>query len=331
MLCPSRKCIDEGKYVDLVLSRTGVPGYSVVPTAGEFVAELDQLAYHQEEPFTSTSVFASYLVQRLAKQHDVTVMLDGQGADEYLAGYAHYPALLLSSLARAGRWRAWRRERAATRDFIGIDPVPPKAALRYWMGALLAANGTSSAFAIDARRDNAFLSADLRREFGAEGSRTLAIAGDALKRRLYADLMHGHLQELLRYADRNSMAFSREVRLPFLDHRLVEFALSLPSSMLFRDGQSKRVLRDAMRGTVPTEILERRDKVGFMAPWAQWWREDPVRSVLRDRLEDARDVVDAYIDVDAVPPASPAALGVLTFATSLRQLRGVERDVAAVA
>jgi asparagine synthase (glutamine-hydrolysing) len=258
-------------------------------------------------------------------------MLDGQGADEYLAGYAHYPALLLSSLARAGRWRTWRRERAATRDFIGVDPVPPKAALRYWMSALLAANGTSSAFTIDSRRDNAFLSADLRREFGAEGSRTLAIAGDALKRRLYADLMHGHLQELLRYADRNSMAFSREVRLPFLDHRLVEFALSLPSSMLFRDGRSKRVLRDAMRGTVPTEILERRDKVGFMAPWAQWWHDAPVRGALRERLDDARDVVDAYIDVDAVPPASPAALGVLTFATSLRQLRGVERDVAAVA
>jgi asparagine synthase (glutamine-hydrolysing) len=308
-----------------------VPGYSVVPTAGEFVAELDQLAYHQEEPFTSTSVFASYLVQRLAKQHDVTVMLDGQGADEYLAGYAHYPALLLSSLARAGRWRTWRRERAATRDFIGVDPVPPKAALRYWISTLLAANGTPSALAIDSRRDNAFLSADLRREFGAEGSRTLAIAGDALKRRLYADLMHGHLQELLRYADRNSMAFSREVRLPFLDHRLVELALSLPSSMLFRDGRSKRVLRDAMRGTVPTEILERRDKVGFMAPWAQWWREEPVSTALKERLEDARDVVDGYIDVDAVPPASPAALGVLTFATSLRQLRGVERDVAAVA
>jgi asparagine synthase (glutamine-hydrolysing) len=127
------------------------------------------------------------------------------------------------------------------------------------------------------------------------------------------------------------MAFSREVRLPFLDHRLVELALSLPSSMLFRDGRSKRVLRDAMRGTVPTEILERRDKVGFMAPWAQWWREEPVSTALKERLEDARDVVDGYIDVDAVPPASPAALGVLTFATSLRQLRGVERDVAAVA
>ncbi len=135
--------LDESRYAALVLARTGVPGYSVVPTAGEFLIELDQLAYHQEEPFTSTSVFASYLVQRLAKRHGVTVMLDGQGADEYLAGYAHYPALLLSSLARAGRWRAWRKERLATRSVIGVDPVPPRAAVRYWLSSIVSRNGAT--------------------------------------------------------------------------------------------------------------------------------------------------------------------------------------------
>ena len=316
--------LDEGKYVDLVLARTGVPGHSVVPTATEFLAQLDHLAYHQEEPFTSTSVFASYLVQRLARQHDVTVMLDGQGADEYLAGYAHYPALVLSSLARAGRWRAWRRERAATRDVIGVDPVPMLAALRYRALALLPRNGTTSSLIVDAERDSSFLSADMRERFATEEPRTLGITGDRLKARLYADLMHGHLQELLRYADRNSMAFSRELRLPFLDHRLVEFALSLPSSMLFHDGRSKRVLREAMRGMVPPEILQRRDKVGFMAPWAQWWRDGRIATALRERLREAREGVEDFIDVDAVRPASPAALGVLTFAASLRQLRALE-------
>ena len=322
--------LDEGRYVDLVLERTGVPGFSVVPSGPEFVAELDQLAYHQEEPFTSTSVFASYLVQRLASEQGVTVMLDGQGADEYLAGYAHYPALLLSSLARAGRWAAWHRERKATREVLGIDPIPPRAAFHYWRSSRRARGGVR-ALVIDQERDISFLSAALRNEFGAEEPRTLRLEGEALKVRLYADLMHGHLQELLRFADRNSMAFSREVRLPFLDHRLVEFSLSLPSSMLFHDGRSKRVLRDAMRGTVPAEILERRDKVGFMAPWAQWWQDGRVSAALMERLDDARDVVGEYVDIDAVLPASPAALGILTLAASFRQLRSVARDVAAVA
>ncbi len=154
----------------------------------------------------------------------------------------------------------------------------------------------------------------------------LRLEGDAVKRRLYADLMHGHLQELLRYADRNSMAFSREVRLPFLDHRLVELSLSLPSEMLFHDGRSKRVLRDAMRGVVPTEILERRDKVGFMSPWAQWWKEERVAATFRERLEDAREILGGYVNVDAVPPASPEALGVLTLAASLRRLRALEPE-----
>ena len=323
--------LDEGRHVDLVLARTGVPGYSVTPTPGEFLAELDQLAYHQEEPFTSTSVFASYLVHRLAKEHDVTVMLDGQGADEYLAGYAHYPALLLSSLARAARWRSWHRERAATRAVIGVDPVPPRAALRYWLRSLVSNNGSSSTLTIDSERDITFLSADMRHEFAAETPRTLAITGSALKARLYADLMHGHLQELLRYADRNSMAFSREVRLPFLDHRLVERSLSLPLEMLFHNGRSKRVLRDAMRGVVPAEILDRRDKVGFMSPWAQWWSDVHLAAAFRGRLHESREMVDDFIDVDAVPPGSPAALGVMTFAASLRRLRSLERDAAAVA
>ena len=323
--------LDEGRYVDLVLARTGVPGYSVVPKAVEFLAELDHLAYHQEEPFTSTSVFASYLVQRLAKQHGVTVMLDGQGADEYLAGYAHYPALVLSSFARAGRWRAWHSERRATRDVIGVDPVPPRAALRYWLSSLGARNGSASSLAIDAERDASFLTSDLRAQFAHEEPRRLQMEGDALKRRLYADLLHGHLQELLRYADRNSMAFSREARLPFLDHRLVELCLSLPSEMLFHDGRSKRVLRDAMRGIVPAEILGRRDKVGFMSPWAQWWEDAEVATALKDRLREAREIIRDYVDVEAVPAASPAALGVLTFATSLRRLRALAPSPATVA
>jgi asparagine synthase (glutamine-hydrolysing) len=312
--------LDESEFVNLVLARTGVPGFSVTPRVETFLEDLDQLAFHQEEPFTSTSVFASFIVHRLAKANGVTVMLDGQGADEYLAGYSHYPAALLASLAGRGEWATWWRERRAFRRVMGIDPVPPRAALRYRLSR--GATDVSSRIVINTERDVSFLRPSLRAEFQDERSRVVQITGDALKARLYADLMHGHLQDLLRYADRNSMAFSREVRLPFLDHRLVEFSLSLPSAMLLGGGWTKRVLRAAMGGVVPPEILARREKIGFAAPWGQWWRGAGA-SALRDRLMDARSYVGDYVTVDEVPPGSSSALGVLTLSSSLHQLRGL--------
>ena len=319
--------LDEGRHVDLVLARTGVPGFSIVPTAAEFLLELEQLAFHQEEPFTSTSVFASYLVHRLARANGITVMLDGQGADEYLGGYLHYVPFLLASLARRGRWREWRRERRAVREVLGVDPVPFRAALHYWSRSLT--KPPSSSIVVDVERDVSFLQDWLRADFAAEESRRVAFTGDPFKGRLYVDLMHGHLQELLRYADRNSMAFSREVRLPFLDHRLVEFSLSLPSHMLLGGGWSKRVLRVGLEGVVPHEILARRDKVGFQAPWAQWWEDQVVGASLRDRLLEVREDIGDLIDVDAVAAGSPAALGVLTLAASLRRLRSLAREATA--
>jgi asparagine synthase (glutamine-hydrolysing) len=103
---------------------------------------------------------------------------------------------------------------------------------------------------------------------------------------------HTSLPYLLRYADRNSMAHSREVRLPFLDRRVAEFALSLPAEFLYRDGVTKAVLREAVRGIVPAGVLARRDKVGFEPPEATWFAEPgfmaKISEVLLDRNALAR-------------------------------------------
>src|SRR4029077_3784141 len=92
-----------------------------------------------------------------------------------------------------------------------------------------------------------------------------------LRRELLRQAFHTSLPGLLRYADRNSMAHSREVRLPFLDRRVAEFALSLPAEFLYRDGLTKSVLRNAVRGIVPDAVLDRRDKVGFEPPQNSWF------------------------------------------------------------
>jgi asparagine synthase (glutamine-hydrolysing) len=317
--------LDEGKHVDVVLSATGVTGFSVVPCAADFLASFDDLVFHQEEPFETTSIFASYIVQRLARAHGVTVMLDGQGADEFLAGYAHYPAVILSDFARRGRFRAWHRERSAVKRSLRLDPVPWRAALHYWLSSRGQRRNGATTVQIDVERDVSFLNPDVQQNFRHEEARTVAVAGDALKTRLYVDLMHGHLQELLRYADRNSMAASREIRLPFLDHRLVEYSLSLPSRFLLGDATSKKVLREAMRGVVPAAILARRDKVGFVAPWTSWWRQEGFATNLQLRLRDAGEELGGLVDVGVVRPGSGVALAVLSLASARRQLGELAR------
>lgn len=319
--------MDEGKYVGVVLQRTGVPGVEVRPTARRLLDEFDRLYFHQEEPFPSTSLFASYLVHEAARAEGVVVMLDGQGADEYLAGYSHYPALVLADLARRASFPRWWRERRALRQRTGADPVPPRALLHH---LLQRRHRDSAELHVDQELEASFLREDVRDSFRGERARSIARGHDALKSRLYADLMLGHLQELLRYTDRNAMSVSVEVRLPFLDHRLVEFCLCLPTRYLFRDATSKWILRRAMQGVVPNEILERRDKIGFATPWTSWWGET-FHAELASRLRDAELALSDLVQPGNVTPGSGAALGLMSLATSRTQLRALQSTRAAAA
>ncbi|HKV99728.1 MAG TPA: asparagine synthase (glutamine-hydrolyzing) [Vicinamibacterales bacterium] len=309
--------LDEGQYIAAVLASTGVAGFSVVPVVDDFLDGFDALCFHQEDPFPTTSVFAAYAVQRLAAQHGVTVLLDGQGADEYLAGYKHYGACVLTDLSRHGHLYRWWTERRAYRARSGDDPVPVRAAIAH-----LAAYGRgASPLPVQAPKAVPFLRTEFRDEFASEQPRGVAARSDSLKTRLYADLMCGHLQELLRYADRNSMAFSREVRLPFLDHRLVEFAMSLPREQLWYGGESKRVLRAAMRGLVPNAVLDRRDKIGFAAPSDAWW-EGRAGAALHGRLAHAISSLDDALDPRASYDPN-SALSVITIESARRQLQAL--------
>lgn len=321
--------MDESGIVKSLLADVGIPGYVVTPTGSAFLEHSDRLFFHQEEPYPSTSMFASYLVHGLAKANATTVLLDGQGADEYLAGYAHYPALVLSSLAKQGHFRRWWIERRALRARVGTDPVPWRAAVQLWARSM--SNGARTLL-IDQRRDVSHLSPEFRDAHVHEVPRSIPLGESALKTRMYADLMLGHLQELLRYTDRNSMAHSREVRLPFLDHRLVEFCLRLPESFLYRDGTSKWILRQSLRGMVPAAVLERRDKVGFATPWERWWSDREVGATLRERLDDAQRSLRPWLLGNAVKDGSPASLDILALASirrSFEQYRQEARTAAA--
>jgi asparagine synthase (glutamine-hydrolysing) len=314
--------LDEGRYARIVADAAGLSGHTVVPTAEAFVSDLDRLVYHQEEPFPTTSIFASYLVQRLARDHDVTVLLDGQGADEYLAGYAPYAAAVLVELASAGRVARWSQERRALLKRTGSDPVPPRAAFYHWWHAKR--NG-DRALSVDPEQDVSFLQSELAEKYAGERARTLPITHGLVDARLRADLLDGHLQELLRYADRNAMSFGRETRLPFLDHRLVELVMTVPVDLSYRNGESKWILRHAMRSMVPDAILDRRDKVGFATPWKAW-TSGSLGAVLRERLRQAELELSAIVQPGKLELDSGAALGVMAIASTRAQFRCLTRS-----
>ena len=263
---PSR---DEGKWMDLVTEKNRVERHDVWPTAEKFFEELSDLFWHQEEPFSSTSVYAQWNVMRLAKQNNVTVLLDGQGADEMLAGYHSYfneiTDDLLNSFDLAG-YLKWRRDCLALHGFVPGSfgrvfrqkmPAPVKRLLKK-TPQVEPANPV------------------FPREFAKVSS---------LRKLLWWNTTRQGLVELLRYADRNSMAHSREVRLPFLDHRLVEFVFKLPDRFLVRDGWTKWILRQAFRDCVPVEISQRADKLGYMPPQERWLEGRVWQDVMVDELQ----------------------------------------------
>jgi len=261
--------LDESRCIELVASHAGVPLCRVTADGESLTASLDRLLTIQGEPFGSTSVFAQYRVFEAAHRAGARVMLGGQGADEIFGGYRPYLAVRLSTLLRRGRIAEaiglWRN----VRTLPGVDRL------------LLRVGGELLPAAMHGRARRA-VGADgwpdvLRRDwFERAGVRTTPPAapvasGSRLKDRLVDALQTSVLPALLRYEDRNAMAFSIENRVPFLTTGIAQFALSLPDEYLIdRAGRTKAILRAAMRGIVPDPILDRSDKIAFATPEGAW-------------------------------------------------------------
>ncbi len=260
---------DEGPFIDAVVARGGVQAHHVFLQATDLPGELDRLLWHQDEPFVSLSMYAQYKVMELARTAGVTVLLDGQGADEYLAGY-HPPAFggRLASLARAGQVaqlvaeiRAYGRRHGQplrALRFLGQSLLPPG----LWMTLKARGEGADTLYPpglFDRYKDSLTLPQE-------------PPFTSSLKRGLHQQLTRTSLPSLLRFGDRNSMAFSRETRLPFLDHRLVELVMRMPEHLMVSDGITKVVLRRAMTPDLPRAVVDRMDKLGFATPQDLWFR-----------------------------------------------------------
>ena len=279
---------DEGQFINLVTYEVEAEAHDVWVEPELFLAEFERLQWHQEEPIASTSPFAQWLVMRLAHENDTTVLLDGQGADELLAGYDQAQGMLWAHWLRRGRIDKVGREvfAFARRYHTLRDPA-------LFSAYYSLPGGLRDELVERYYRSSKVVSPELHREFAPSHVDSPEPFPDRLRNELVRWQTVTQLPEFLRYADRNSMAFGREVRLPFLDHRLAEYCFSLPPDLLLSKAVTKVVLREAMRGIVPDKVLDRKDKLAYAPPQKQW-NHGPLRPWLERTLAAAEHRDDVF-------------------------------------
>jgi asparagine synthase (glutamine-hydrolysing) len=267
---------DEWPYAAAVALRARVAHHhAVVPSGGELLRDLDRFVADHQEPVGSCSVYAQWRVMQAARARGVTVLLDGQGNDEILGGYGDAPGFALRARGPRQLVAGLVREPAQARPVIratSADHLPMVLRLGY-----LRRGATPYA-----TRDVAVTGARL-----AARPPVRRRGEDPFRRYLLREAFDTGLPVLLLYADRSSMAHSREVRLPFLDRRVAEYSLSLPPAFSYEAGRSKRILRDALTPSIPPAVARRRDKVGFEPPQKRWLEEPAVADRIAEVLLDA--------------------------------------------
>jgi asparagine synthase (glutamine-hydrolysing) len=260
---------DEAPKAKKIAGQFGFSNYTVHPDADGFVSDFEKLVYYQDEPIASGSVYAQFKVFELAASENVTVLLDGQGADEILAGYDHYR--------------------------------------RWWMRSLFP-QFTSNI--LKRRTTGEMLDQTVARAFAEEAIKEIAVVKPVVRQLndlLYFDTFGSGLEQLLRYADRNSMAHGREVRLPFLNHDLVEFIFSLPVSLKLHNGFTKWILRKLMSDKLPGEIVWTKRKTGFEPPQREWMKHPMVQHYIEEaKIKLVREGILSKIVLNQRPSVSDA-------------------------
>jgi asparagine synthase (glutamine-hydrolysing) len=271
--CYDDQEIDERKYVEEVIRQTNSTKYYLYPDSDGLQDDFDKMLWHQEEPFTGTTVFAQWSVFKKIHETGIKVVLDGQGADEILLGYfSFFPFHLKRLILNPFRFLSEFFNGISTTQ-LGLAKFAEN--LVYFNSPFVRYRqvmGNSSHFF---NRD--FVSSKHRKKLFNE-----MVAASNLEKNRLSNLWNISLPSLLRYEDKNSMAFSVEARLPFLDHKLVEFIFSIPFDYLIKQGWTKHVLRESMKNKIPDDIRMRKGKLAFSVPQKKWL--DMMKDFLKNTL-----------------------------------------------
>lgn len=288
-----QELFDETRYARQIAERYATDHHEQRLSSQDLLKALDDITWQLDEPLADSSCLPVYYVSRLASEH-VKVVLSGDGSDEIFAGYRKYQGEFFYGWMRwlpdaAQRWMAdralanlpesrgshWMDMLRQVKKFSrGMHPEPFERHLRWTMHfedqarEALFTPETLDGLAIEEARD-------FRKQLFDQ-----APHWDTLNRMLWVDLRHNLPADMLTKVDRMSMLHSLEVRVPFLDHELVEFAFSLPSSVKLRGKSTKWLLKKAFSNYLPYDLIHRR-KHGFDVPVGEWFKHE-----LRDVIEE---------------------------------------------
>ena len=251
---------NEAEYARQVIDYSKMSWLQVRPSYEDFVESLPHVVLTQEEPFGGPSILMQYFVMKTAKEHGIPVLLDGQGGDETLLGYEkYYGSHLATTFKRHGLNAFIVALKTAGKNNKKLTLM---SAMKY----LIAGSIAPLRYQYYCHRHRYLATRPSYPHHLADFSR--AILNSFQLQRL--EIESTNLPALLRYEDKNSMAHSIETRLPFLDYRVLEAALSLPASYKIKDGWTKWLLRKGMEHRMPHDIAWRKNKFGFEAPEALW-------------------------------------------------------------
>ncbi len=262
--------LNEQHFVDAVVGKCNANAYHTYPEYNDLIDNLSHIIWHQDIPFISTSIFAQWAVFKLVKDRNVRVVLDGQGADEILGGYHSYFGYRYHTLFSSFRWGALLKQMHSIKKVHGksygfpllINRLLPDFARQPLLKFMNKPHNSPSWI------DFSKLYVEKNPPFHSRMSKDMTSFG-------MNQVQKTNLPMLLRYEDRNSMNHSVEARTPFLDYRLVEYALGVQDEYKLRGAFTKSILRDSMHSQLPEQIRLRYDKKAFGTPEEDWMRLKP--------------------------------------------------------
>ncbi len=270
--------VDERPWVNEVTAKyKNLVPYFYQPKDDEIADGFEKTILHAEVPIAGSSPISQYFVMRLAGSKKIKVILDGQGSDEYLGGYMHsFYRLIGDMIANGNIFRALAelRHHSSTQKFSG-----GKSADILLKSMLATFSDEQRLYELEYKNYFPFLGRNKIVNFNLPKKE-----GNHLHNFFYHLLFTTSLPTLLHYEDRNSMAFSIESRVPFLDHRLVQFAIGLNNQDVIKNGETKRVLREALKDVLPQAITKRKDKKGFVTPGEIKWLRGPLKHLLEKKI-----------------------------------------------
>lgn len=296
--CSKYPEFDERPWMDQVVDFLGVNAHFVYPDARDIFGEYSRLIWYQDEPYSSQSAFLANNVFNTARQKGIKVLLNGQGSDEYIGGYGQFSMPYFSELLCSGQWgelskalpvydnRGGRASLGQVIRYASYYSLPQS--MRRSLSSRFGVSSPITAL-IDTSRIGGIFHPYDNIPFSLKN-----VEGTANH-----FLFHSSLPKYLRWEDRNSMSHSIEARVPFLDHRLVEFTQSLPFTYLQKNGIRKAIQREALAEYMPINVKNRPDKMGYETPEKKWVTQE-IPDLFLAKMSDAVEVTNGFVQPAAI-------------------------------